>query len=131
MGKARKKFSDEVKRKAVEDYVSGRRSAAQVATELETSPGQVYSWRTQVEEKAKGTAIDDLVGEGRSRADALLIMQLKAERDAYQSTVGEQTVIIELLKKRLQSTSLAQRSALTGLIETLEKSVQKRKPGKL
>jgi hypothetical protein len=44
--------------------------------------------------------------------------------------VGEQAVIVELLKKRLKSTSSQQRSELTGLIETLELSVRKRKPGK-
>jgi len=44
--------------------------------------------------------------------------------------VGEQAVILELLKKRLLSTSSVERSALTGLIETLERAAQKRKPGR-
>jgi transposase-like protein len=127
MGKPRRKFSDEVKQRAVDDYVSGRRSAAQVAAELETSVGQIYSWRVQLEEKTKGAKIDELEAMGRSREDVEFILQLQKERDAYQRTVGEQTVIIELLKKRLRSTNLQQRSELTGLIETLERSVQSRK----
>ncbi len=115
--------------KAVDDYVSGRRSAAQVAAELETTPTQVYSWRVQLEEKAKGLKVDELTSADRNPADALVIHQLLKERDTYQKTVGEQTVIIELLKKRLRSTSSQQRSELTGLIETLERSVQRRKRG--
>jgi transposase-like protein len=130
MGKARRKFSDEVKRKSVDDYVSGRRSAAQVAAELETSVGQIYSWKVQQEEKAKGLETEDLESAGHSKESIRQLRRMEAERDAYQKTVGEQTVIIELLKKRILSTSLVQRSALTGLIETLERSVQKRKLSK-
>ena len=129
MGKRRRKFGEEVKQRAVDDYVSGRKSAAQVAAELETSVGQIYSWRVQLEEKSKGVKIDELQSAGRSREDAQFILQLQKEREAYQKTVGEQTVIIELLKKRLRSTSSQQRSELTGLIEMLEQSVQKRKHG--
>ncbi len=130
MGKPKRKFTDAQKRAAVDDYVSGRKSAAQVAAAYEISTGQVYSWRVQLEEKDKGAHVDELHGAGRSREDALLIAQLEAERDAYQAMVGEQAVIVELLKKRLRSTSSQQRSELTGLIETLELSVRKRKPGK-
>ena len=127
MGKPKKKFSEELKQKAVDDYISGRRSAAQVAVDLETSVNNIYNWRVQIDEKAKGLKIDGLVSSGRTPEDAKLILDLKAERDAYQSMVGEQAVMLELLKKRLRSTSSQQRSELTGLIETLEKSVQKRK----
>jgi transposase-like protein len=130
MGKPKRKFTDAQKRSAVDDYVSGRKSAAQVAAAYEISAGQVYSWRVQLEEKAKGAHVDELQAAGRSREDALLIAQLEAERDAYQAMVGEQAVIVELLKKRLRSTSSQQRSELTGLIETLELSVRKRKPVK-
>lgn len=130
MGKAKRKFSDATKRAAVDDYLSGRKTAAQVAAEHEVSTGQVYSWRVQLDEKAKNSRVDELEAAGRSPEDVKLILQLEAERDAYQKTVGEQTVIIELLKKRLRSTSSQQRSELTGLIEMLEQSVRKRKHGK-
>ncbi len=129
MGKPRRKFADASKRQAVDDYVSGRRSVAQVAAAHEVSIGQIYKWKTQLEEKDKGVVIDELVDSGRSREDAKLIADLRRERDEYQKMVGEQAVILELLKKRILSKSLAERSALTGLIETLERAVQKRKPG--
>jgi transposase-like protein len=130
MGKPKRKFADVVKRQAVDDYVSGRKSAAQVAASLEVDVGHVYKWKTQFEEKAKGAAVDELEASGRSREDAKLIADLKRERDEYQKMVGEQTVILELLKKRILSTSSVERSALTGLIETLERAAQKRKPGR-
>ena len=130
MGKPRRKFSDEVKLSAVNDYVTGRKSVAQVAAELGVSPGQIYSRRVKLDEIARGAKIDELSSSGRSPEDVKFILELIAERDAYQRTVGEQTMIIELLKKRLRSTSSQQRSELTGLIETLERAVQKRKLGK-
>lgn len=130
MGRKNRKFDEAFKAAVVDDYVSGRKSAAQIAAELGIAPTQVYAWKVRSEEKAKGVRADELEGSGRSREDIKFILELEAERDAYQKTVGEQTLIIELLKKRLQSTSSRQRSELTGLIETLELAVQKRKHGK-
>ena len=127
MGKPKRKFTDAVKLAAVDDYVSGRKSAAQVAAENEISIPRVYKWKVQLDEKAKGARIDELEANGRSREDAKAFLRLEAERDAYQRMVGEQALIIELLKKRLMSTNSQQRSELTGLIETLERAVQKRK----
>ena len=72
MGKPKRKFTDAIKRAAVDDYVSGRKSAAQVAAAHEVSVSHVYKWRTQLDEKAKGLAVEELEGEGRSRADAVL-----------------------------------------------------------
>ena len=131
MGKPKRQFTDAVKRAAVDDYVSGRKSAAQIAAENEIPTGRVYKWKVQLEEKDKGVALGELEASGRSPEDARAILELRAERDAYQRMVGEQTVIIELLKKRLMSTNSQQRSELTGLIETLERAAQKRKRGNL
>ena len=129
MGKQRRKFTDAVKRAAVDDYVSGRKSAAQVAAANEISIAQVYRWKVQFDERSKGVSVDELVSAGHNRGDAKALLRLEAERDAYQRMVGEQALIIELLKKRLMSTSSQQRSELTGLIEMLERAVQKRKRG--
>ena len=131
MGKVRRKFSTAAKRAAVVDYVSGRKTAAQVAAENGISDSLVYKWKVQLEESKKGARIDELEASGRSREDAKAFLQLEAERDAYQRMVGEQALIIELLKKRLLSTNSQQRSELTGLIETLERAAQKRKRGNI
>ncbi len=129
MGKPRRKFTDAVKRAAVDDYVSGRKSAAQVAAANDVSVSHVYKWKVQLDEQAKGTRLDELEDSGQSRKEAKRLLELEAERDAYQKMVGEQALIIELLKKRLMSTNSQQRSELTGLIETLERAVQRRKRG--
>ena len=129
MGKTRREFSDAVKRAAVVDYVSGRKSAAQVAVEYSVSVGLIYRWKIQLDERAKGASISELEGSGMNRESARALLEMRAERDAYQRMVGEQAVIIELLKKRLMSTSSQQRSELTGLIETLERAALKRKRG--
>lgn len=130
MRKPKRKFSEQEKRKSVDEYLSGRRSAAQVAESLSVPVGFLYKWKTKFEEQAKGIEVDQLESTGRSREDAKLIADLIHERDQYQKMVGEQAMIVELLKKRLQSTSSAERSALTGLIETLERAALKRKPGR-
>ena len=129
MGKQKRKFSDAVKLAAVDDYVSGRKTAAQIAANLKMSVGQLYRWKVTLEEEAKGASLQKLQDTGQSRDLAKALLEMRAERDAYQRTVGEQAVIIELLKKRLMSTSSQQRSELTGLIETLERAAVKRKRG--
>lgn len=60
MGKPRRHFSDEIKRQAVEDFVTGRRSAAEISAELGVVPGVIYRWRVQLEEEARGIRIGEL-----------------------------------------------------------------------
>jgi transposase-like protein len=125
--KERKIFSEEEKRKAVDDFISGAKTANQIALELGASASHVYKWRVRYDESKKGARLDELQTEGRSLADAKRFQELEAELDEYKKQLAEKTVIAELLKKRLQSKSSQQRSELTGLIETFELAVQKRK----
>lgn len=127
MTRVRKIFSEEVKRKAVDDFISGVKTAEQIAIELGASASHVYKWRVRFDENAKGQRIDELHSEGRSLADAKRFQDLEAELDEYKRQLAEKTVIAELLKKRLQSKSSQQRSELSGLIETFELAAQKRK----
>ena len=130
MGEPKRKFEESLKEAAVAAYLSGEKTAAQVAAAHGIAVGQVYQWKVQLEERAKGARLEELQGAGRSRADSELILRLEAERDEYQRALGEKTVVVELLKKRLNSTSSQQWSELSGLIETLELAGQKRKRGK-
>jgi len=129
MGKPKRKFTEAIKRAAVDDFVSGRKSAAQVAAAIEVGVDQIYKWKVYFEEKAKGVSLDELEAAGNSKERSKELLELRAERDAYQRMVGEQAVIIELLKKRLMSKNSQQRSELSGLIETLERAAQRRKQG--
>jgi transposase-like protein len=127
MTRVKRVFSEEVKRKAVDDFISGTKSAEQIAIELGASASHVYKWRVRYDENAKGQRVDELQTEGRSLADARRFQELEAELDEYKRQLAEKTVIAELLKKRLQSKSSQQRSELSGLIETFELAAQKRK----
>jgi transposase-like protein len=128
MGKPRRRFSHEFKRKLVEEYLSEKRSAAQIAAEHEISVGQIYRWRVQLEEDAKGVRAEEIKEQYEDPSAAQKrIQELEAELSEYKQVLAEKTVIEDLLKKRLQSKSSQQRSELTGLIETLESVARKRK----
>lgn len=130
MARSRKIFSEEVKQKAVDEFISGLKSAEQIAAELGASASHVYKWRTRFDELKKGIETSELEAQGSRPEDIKKIRDLEKELNEYKLQLAEKTVIAELLKKRLQSKSSQQRSELTGLIETFELAVQKRKHGK-
>ena len=126
MGKPRRHFSDEIKRQAVEGFVSGRRSAAEISTELGVAQGVIYRWRVQLEEQSQGIRIGELEAEGRSPEDAKRIQRLEEELTEYKRKVGEQTLIIDLLKKLRRSGIYLPESELSGLIDTIKSSARRR-----
>ena len=126
--KSKKVFSENEKRRAVDDYVSGRKSADQVAAEMGVARGYVYKWRVQLDEKAKGARIDELESQGVSPTDARRMQAMEDELAAYKAKVAEQAVIIDLLKKLQTSTVSPPESELSGLIATTKKLARSRKP---
>ena len=126
MGKPRRHFSDEIKRQAVGDFVSGRRSAAEISAELGVTQGVIYRWRVQLEEQAQGIRIGELEAEGRSPEDAKQIQRLEEELAEYKRKVGEQTLIIDLLKKLRRSGIYLPESELSGLIDTIKSSARRK-----
>lgn len=124
--KPRKTFSKEEKKKAVEDYVSGKRSAQQVADDLSVDVHYIYRWKIQFDEELKGLRIEELEKQGISREAAKKISQMEDEISEYQKKVAEQSIIIDLLKKIQSSTSLAPESELSGLIATTKKLDRKK-----
>lgn len=121
MKKGRKNFSLETKQKAVEEYVSAKKSAAQVAAELGVTQSMVYKWRVQLHEAAKGAKLAEMEAQGISNFDARKILNLEAEIEEYQKKVAEQSLIIDLLKKLQTSPVYQSESELTGLINTNRK----------
>lgn len=57
--KTRRKFSEEVKSKAVADYLSGTKSANQIAQELGVEVHVIYNWRASSDEKIVINAFQD------------------------------------------------------------------------
>ena len=128
--RSRRQFTDEQKRKAVDDYVSGRKTAEQVAIENGVERGVVYKWRVQLDERAKGARIEELEEQGFSREQARIIEQQREELEAYKATVAQQAVIIDLLKK-LQTSSASQReNDVIGLIETTKRLARSKRPAR-
>jgi len=127
MGKPRRQFSDELKRQIVEEYVSGRKTAAQLSLEHGIVQGIIYKWKVWCDEQAKGERIGELESQGLDPAAARKIQRLEAELAEYQKKVGEQTVIIELLKKLQDLPILQRESELSGLIGTMKSLGRRRR----
>ncbi len=128
--KPRRKFSEEDKRKAVDDYVTGVKSAVEVAGKLGVSVGLIYRWKSDFETKAKNGRLEELTEAGATRAMALKIQQQEEEIAAYQKKVAELTVINDLLKKLRMPTNSQSESELSGLIGTVKQSDRKRRRAK-
>lgn len=129
--KPRRKFTDEKKKEILDAYISGAKSASELAQEHQIAQGLIYQWKSDQGLKDRNNRIHELTEEGMTRAMAIKIQQQEAEIEAYQKKVAEQAVIIDLLKKLQTSNSYQSVSELTGLIGTTKKSVRKRGPAKL
>jgi len=129
--KPRRKFTDENKKEILDAYISGAKSASELAQEHQISQGLIYQWKSDQGIKDRNNRIEELTDEGMTRAMAIKIQQQEAEIEAYQKKVAEQAVIIDLLKKLQTSNNYQSVSELTGLIGTTKKSVRKRGPVKL
>ena len=123
--KVRSKFTQEQKDKAVEEYLSGAKTAQEIAKELDTHVKNIYNWKTVNEEKAKGVRVEELVEEGYSKEAANRILNLELENELYKKKLAEETLKVELLKK-IPSLS-QQESELTGLINTVRKLDRKKR----
>lgn len=127
---SRRKFSKEVRAKAIEEYSSGEKTAQELGIELNTSPQTIYRWKTAHTEKQKGIRLEEIISDGNTREQARKIQQLETQIEAYKSKVAEQSIIIDLLKKIQDPTISAPESELNGLIETTSRLARKRKPAK-
>ena len=125
--KTRKYVTEEKKRQAVADYVSGAKTVQEIANEVGTDINSIYRWRTMFDEEKKGLKLSELQADGCSQELAARILRQQDEIEAYQIKVAEQVVIIDLLKKLRKLGPLPHESELSGLIATAKNSVQKKK----
>jgi transposase-like protein len=129
MRKPRRTFTPEQRKQAVEEFISGNKSAIEIAGELGIDPTHIYRWKVAAEEKAKGARVDALGAEGHDPEAIRKILKLEEELEEYKKKVGEQALIIDLLKK-IPTKSSQPASELSGLIDTMKNSARKRKPVK-
>jgi transposase-like protein len=100
MGKSRRKFNLEYKRRIVEEYLSGSRSAKEIAEAEALETGQIYNWKVQLEHRAKRERIEEIQStEGVSAEEARRIRELEEEVEAYQKKVAQLSLENDLLKK--------------------------------
>lgn len=125
--RARRTFDLEQKREAVEAYVSGRQSAADVAAELNISQGLLYKWKATLEELDRSKHLSELQSDGGTLAQAKKIQQQEDEIAIYQKKIAELTVINDLLKKLQTPSNSQSESELSGLIGTIKKIGSKKK----
>ena len=55
--RTRRRFSEDQKRQAVGDYVSGQRQATEVAAELDIAVGLLYKWKADFEQKDRSSRV--------------------------------------------------------------------------
>lgn len=126
--KVRREFKPEDKARAVDDYVSGRKSVAQLAAAFSCSPNLIYRWKAEADAARRDDRAAEIEASGvRDPRDIRRILDLEDELDAYKQTVAEQTVLIDLLKKLDHSKSSQRESELIGLIRTTKNSAPKRR----
>lgn len=128
--KTRKKYPEEVKSKAVADYVSGAKSAKQIAQELGLEVHVIYGWRAAADDKKRNQGLLGLQMEGFSPEAAELLMRKNEEIEIYQKKVAELSVMVDLLKKLQTSGDYQPENELSGLIATTKKSERRKRRAK-
>jgi len=129
MSDKRTKYSEEIKRKAVEDFNSGKKSAQQLADELGYKDStRIYSWKAQYAEESKGRQLPSEFSKDSNSDLQRRLAELEMENDELKKSLGEKSLIIDLLKK-LPGNSLYEKNA-NGLTKTIKDLAVKRKPWK-
>lgn len=117
MRESRRKFSEEYKRQIVQEFLAGSRTAAEIASAEGLFAGQIYRWKTQLENRERVDRIEEIQStENVSYEQARRIRELEEELEAYKEKVADQAMVIDLLKKLQPNSASEKRSS--GYIET-------------
>lgn len=117
MRESRRKFDEEYKKRIVQEFISGARSAAEIAQAEGLFSGQIYRWKTQLENRQREERIEEIQTEHQASPEqARRIRELEEELEAYEKKVAQLTLENDLLKKLHPSLAFERRSS--GYIET-------------
>ncbi len=126
MSGKRIKYSEEIKRKAVDEFNSGKKSAQQLADELGyKDTTRIYGWKAQYAEESKGRRITPDDPKDPNNELQRRLAELEMENDELKKSLGEKSLIIDLLKK-LPGNSLYEKNA-SGLTKTIKDWAVKKK----
>src|SRR3970282_1357224 len=111
MKKPRTNYDLDYKRRIVGEYLSGGISARDLADREGLERGQIYRWRTQLEERARNERIGEIVEEeGASLEQARRLRELEEELAETQKKLAQTVLENDLLKKLQPNSPFARRS---------------------
>lgn len=117
MKKTRQYHDTDYKRRIVAEYLSGAISADDLAKREGLVRGQIYKWRTQLENRDRHDRIVEIADtEGVSLEQARKIRELEEELAATQTKLAQTLLENDLLKKLQPNSPFA--SASSGYIDT-------------
>ena len=89
---ARRRFSLEFKRKVVEEYVKGGRSAAEICAQYQLHENLIYRWRKQYEAEAQREEQSRAVVERQLR-------EAQARIEELESALGRSAAEVDFLRR--------------------------------
>lgn len=115
--KSRKLYDLEYKRRIVHEYLQGGIKSAALAEREGLERGQIYKWKIQLDNQARGARIEEIADtEGVSLDQARKIRELEEELEDTQRKLAQVVLECDLLKKIQPNSPFARRSS--GYIET-------------
>jgi transposase-like protein len=115
--KSKKHYDLDYKRRIVQEYLQGEITTNALAAREGLEPGQIYRWKVQLDNRARGERIEEIADtEGVSLDQARKIRELEEELEASQKKIAQLVLENDLLKKIQPGSPFAKRSS--GYIET-------------
>lgn len=102
--KPRKQYDLEYKRRIVQEYLQGGIKSAELAAREGIDRGEIYKWKTQLENLARRERVDELVEGGASAEQARRIRELEEQLQATQQKLAQSVVERELLEELVKKT---------------------------
>ena len=102
--KPRKQYDLEYKRRIVQEYLQGGIKSAEPAAREGIDRGEIYKWKTQLENLARRERVDELVEGGASAEQARRIRELEEQLQATQQKLAQSVVERELLEELVKKT---------------------------
>ncbi len=95
--KPRKQYGLEYKRRIVQEYLQGGIKSADLARREGIDRGEIYKWKTQLENLARRERVEEPVEDGASVEQARRIRELEEQHQATQQRLAQSVVEKELL----------------------------------
>jgi transposase-like protein len=113
--KSKQHYDLEYKRRIVREFLEGNIKSAALAEREGIERGQIYKWKTQLDNLARRERVDELVEDGASLDQARRIRELEEQLQATQKKLAQEVVerelLEELVKKTDPSSAFARRSS--------------------